>query len=153
MKEITLTQGKVTVVDDEDYDRLMRYKWHTYRQRETYYVGRGVWINSRVVRMRMHRFIMGVIPQGMQVDHIDGDGLNNQKANLRIVTNRQNGQNRHVKKTSKYPGVSRFKKKQWQTQIMVNGERIRLGIFKEESDAFTAYKKAVESIGESVIGR
>ena len=98
--------------------------------------------------IQMHREILNP-PPNMKVDHIDGNGLNNQKSNLRIVTNRQNQQNRHHKRTSKYPGVSWAGNiGKWRTQIQLNGKRYYLGSFDLEVDAATVYKVACAEIGE-----
>lgn len=92
-------------------------------------------------------------PKGMVVDHIDGNGLNNQRENLRVVTYRQNCQNRHTPKTSIYPGVSWCKyKKRWFASIKINGKNRKLGRYNLEIDAYNAYTDALKSIGETVIG-
>jgi primase-polymerase (primpol)-like protein len=146
MKEIPLTKGYYATVDDEDYSRLNAFKWHVYQRGTTIYALRTIKaINGRTTEY-MHRVILGV-PVGMDTDHIDGNGLNNQKSNIRIVTTRENAQNRHQITVSKYPGVS-FERSSltspWRAKIQVSGKIRHLGYFKTEEDAATAYRVACE---------
>jgi hypothetical protein len=150
MKEIPLTQGKVALVDDADYDWLMQWKWWYvkgpngklgYAQRmET------VFIRERV-KVRMHRLIMGVAGE-IQVDHINGNTLDNQRINLRLATNAQNCQNAQKRKDairSKYKGVSLKHPgypRPWSVEIKANKKRIRVGSFAAEIDAAKAYDAA-----------
>src|SRR5882724_7878623 len=84
MKEIQLTQGKIALVDDEDFERVNQFKWFLL----TSNLHDKLYAYSRVPGL-MHRFIMSA-PTGFDVDHIDNDGLNDQKSNLRICTRSQN---------------------------------------------------------------
>jgi hypothetical protein len=102
----------------------------------------------------MHRLLLSVA-RGRVVDHLDGNGLNNQKVNLRQVSTRQNQMNRRPNqagrpRSSRYKGVSRTGKcTTWQAKIVVEGKRVPLGRFKREVDAARAYNKAaVEYFGE-----
>ena len=89
--------------------------------------------------MKMHRIITSA-PDGIGVDHIDGDGLNNQKRNLRLCTHRGNGQNLHVSKTSKYPGVSWHKAShKWRATVSTPQGYKHLGAFTSEEEAFKTY--------------
>jgi len=100
----------------------------------------------------MHAVIMNELPLGYERDHKDGNGLNNQKDNLRFLTHRQNMQNRHDTKTSKFPGVYWNKKTgKWMSRIQVDGIRIFLGLHADETNAFAAYRRAVENIGQTVV--
>lgn len=145
MKEIALTQGQVAMVDDEDYEQLSQCKWQAHKYNKTYYAQ-----NSK--KISMHREIMGN-PQNKQIDHIDGNGLNNQKNNLRIVTSRQNHQNLHIERSSIYPGVSwRKDRRKWRSLIRINGKTVSLGHFENEIDAFDAYCDALKNINEVLIG-
>ncbi len=156
MKEIILTQGKVAIVDDEDFEHLNAYKWHTVKARKTFYavtcLPRIYGEKIKRPRLYMHREVIGA-PKGMEPDHIDGNGLNNLRNNLRIVTHRQNLQNIvNGKKTSQYPGVSWEKNSQkWLAIIRINGPQKNLGLFTLESMAFDAYRKANEAIGQEVL--
>lgn len=153
MQEIPLTQKKIALVDDEDFEELNQHKWCAHKNRKMYYAERGVCRpNGTIKTIKMHREILKMLP-GMMPDHVDGNGLNNQKNNLRIVTNRQNTQNRKNQiKTSRFPGVSWSKiGKKWIAQIYTNGFRKFLGYFTSEINAFNAYREAVNAIGEKVI--
>ena len=146
MKEIKLTQGKVALVDDDDFEYLNQWKWHARKDCNTYYARR----TKNRIPLYMHHDIIGKPIKGIVTDHIDGNGLNNQRYNLRHITHRQNGQNRHGKKTSQYVGVRLFRNK-WESQITINGKSKYLGLFIKEKDAHEAYKKALDHLGESLI--
>ena len=146
MKEIPLNHGVVAVVDDEDYPLLSQYKWFAHKRDKTYYALRGITGHKLVY---MHREILGV-PIGLQTDHIDGNGLNNQKSNLRIVTVRENQQNqinRIEKKSSRFPGVCWHGASQkWMTRIQICGVRKHIGIFESELEAYSEYQKACDMV-------
>jgi hypothetical protein len=140
MKQIPLTRGKITLVDDADYKVLNKHKWYARKIGNTFYASRGTWINRKVGVVYMHRDILSCVAAGLHCDHIDGDGLNNQRINLRIVTPRQNQQNQHVRKTSRFPGVSICTKDgRWQAHIRYDGKRKNLGFYKDEFVAFQTY--------------
>ena len=154
MKEIKLTQGLNTQVDDKDFDRLNQFKWYAHKSRHVYYARRmSPTINRKRHTINMHHEILGKPPAGLVSDHIDGDGLKNLRNNLRFVTNRQNCQNRkHTTKTSQYPGVCWHKQnKKWHAQMYVNGNWNNLGFFASETEAFEVYRKAINAIGEKVV--
>lgn len=135
------------MVDDEDFEKLNQYKWHAAKDGDRFYAKRSTQRPNQAT-IRMHREIMGT-PKDMKTDHIDGNGLNNCKSNLRIVTNRQNAQNRHDNISSKFPGVSwSNREKRWVARIKINGKIKHLGYFKVEAEAYNAYLKALEGIGE-----
>ncbi|RPJ50986.1 MAG: hypothetical protein EHJ95_06095 [Methanobacteriota archaeon] len=150
-KEILLTQGRVTIVDDEDFLFLNKFKWHiSGHKKYSRYAVRNYKIGEKWFEQKMHRIILDA-PIGFQIDHVDGDGLNNQKENLRVVTSRQNQQNwvNFKKKSSSHPGVSWDNKdKRWKAQIRISGVLNRLGAFVKEEDAFLAYQFACNLIGE-----
>lgn len=144
MKEIPLTQGKVAIVDDEDYPKLIKFKWHARKNKNTFYAGTHQKSNDPIILM--HRLILNP-PKGMQTDHINGNGLDNRKENLRAVTHRQNCQNKHIKKSSRFPGVTWSKQhKKWKAQIEINGKNKHLGNYTSEKEAFESYKKAVNEL-------
>lgn len=147
MKEIPLTQGKVALVDDEDYVELSKYRWCAAKSEKTFYVSRhSPSVKGKRHTLLMHRVIMHP-PEDMEIDHINGNGLDNQKVNLRIVTTRQNGQNRHQKKTSKYPGVSWNKElMSWCANIQIKGRKRYLGAFNDEKKAADAYQTACKNL-------
>lgn len=152
-KEIPLTRGKVALVDDEDYERLSQFHWYAQKIHNVYYGGRHTHLPQPRGVIYIHREIM-VPPPGFMIDHIDGNGLNNQKSNLRIVTNRENLQNYHVKKASKFPGVMKTnrKKNPWQSKIQVNKKIQHLGVFPTEEAAYEAYKNAVKEFTGKILG-
>lgn len=92
MKEIILTKGYVAQVDDEDYELLNRYKWYAKVNSTIYYAARGCGNPNNKL---MHRMIMNP-PNDMVVDHLDGNGLNNQRYNLKVCTQSQNCRNNKV---------------------------------------------------------
>lgn len=101
MREIPLTQGKVALIDDEDYEELSQYKWTAHhRAKNTWYAVR--YVGKRVdgkrvgVHIQMHRVITNC-PDGLVVDHINHNGLDNRKENLRTVTAAVNAGNRRPK--------------------------------------------------------
>lgn len=151
MRLIPLTQGKFAIVDDEDYEYLSQFKWYAGKSRKTYYAQRGAWIDGELKTVKMHHVIMGKKP-GFVVDHINGNGLDNRRENLRLVTPRQNLQNRHITRTSQYPGVCwRKDTRKWNAWIRIGKRNVNLGSFNDEYQAFLAYKYAVEQLGEKVI--
>ncbi len=153
MKQILLTQGKVALVDDEDFEWLNQYKWRVEIGARTSYAKRGVDDPSKARRttLAMHRLILGLTDSKTQVDHIDHNGLNNQRNNLRVVTKQQNAFNmRSFRGTSKHKGVSFYKPGgKWVARIVVNYIPIHLGYFEDEKEAARAYNKAsLEHFGE-----
>lgn len=94
----------------------------------------------------MHAVIAGT-PKGMDTDHINGNGLDNRRCNLRIVTARQNQQNQNIQKSSKYPGVHWQKDaRKWRAQIRVNGKQQYLGYYDDEETAGIVYAMACNAI-------
>jgi hypothetical protein len=148
-KEIPLTRGKIAIVDDEDYEYLSKHKWYAINSGG--YATRAYMEDGKKIVVRMHRLIMNV-PEDLVVDHIDGNTLNNQKANLRICTRAENCRNRGINKnnTSGYKGVYWNKsKKRWAASIRYNRKRVNCGHYKCEHEAAAAYNlKAIELFGE-----
>ena len=147
MKEIPLTQGKFAIVDDEDYDKINSFKWHSHRMKNTnrYYAGHFFKINGKYKYYHMHKFIMDSIGIDNIIDHIDGNGLNNQKSNLRICSFSDNikNQKKRINSKSKYKGVYHIKKSgMYRARIQADGKRLHLGCFVNEIDAAIAYNNA-----------
>jgi len=141
MKEIQLTKGYVALVDDEDYEWLMQFKWYASvsklgRVCATRNSPRG---KGKRKTLFMHREIMKP-PVGMVVDHKDGNALDNRRHNLRVCTTAQNNfnQGKSKKNTTGFCGVYR-NRKGFQALIGVNGRYISLGIHSDPEDAARAY--------------
>lgn len=148
MKLIPLRNRKGDVrawvkVDDEDFDYLNQYRWCLCNK----YAFRKQTINGKERNIYMHTELMG-FPEKLDVDHIDGDKLNNQRSNLRIATRSQNNGNRgsHKGSSSKYRGVSYEKQTgKWVAQISSK----KIGRFVSEEDAALAYNEAaIKYFGE-----
>lgn len=136
MKTIPLTKGLVAIVDDADYEILDSIKWHAAGSKKNYAINKLVG--------PMHRLLLKA-KDGMEVDHIDGNSLNNQRSNLRLCTHKQNCQNKGKSKkgTSKYHGVFWMKhNKRWISRIKPDNTAIYLGCFLSEVEAAKAYDKA-----------
>jgi len=148
MKEIKLSQNKVALVDDKDYEELSKLKWYAQKDGKTYY---AMYRSPSRKCVAMHRGIMNPNP-GFQVDHIDGNGLNNIRENLRVVTHRQNCYNRHfVRSESGYKGVF-FRKnrpRKWIAMLIKDGKTHLFGCFKSKRLAAVAYNiGALKYFGE-----
>jgi len=142
-KEIPLTQGKTALVDDEDYLLVSPFKWSA-AQRRTWYAVR---IDHKKM-IYLHRFLLG-IPSEFQCDHINGDGLDNRRCNLRIATNAQNQWNRHKRQihSSSFRGVTWDKNRnRWIVYITANKKTHYLGRYINETDAAKAYDEAAKRL-------
>lgn len=152
MKIITLTNGKEVMIDDGDYEIASKYKW--------YYLilsnGKNEYVRTRLPNPRtvskwfyLHQLLLGTIGTSQTIDHKDGNGLNNTRANLSIVSISDNSKNRRKKDgaTSKYFGVYLHPCGKWLAKININGKQKHLGLFKEEIDAAKAYNIAAINTG------
>lgn len=147
MKTIQLTRGLSAVVDDVHFEWLRGFRWHADSG------GSGVWYARAYVNggcnsaVRMHRLILGA-PRGIIVDHINGDGLDNRRVNLRIVSHKDNTTaKRKSPGTSRYKGVSWVKcDAKWRAQIAVAGKNRTLGRFDDEGDAARFYDAAARRL-------
>ncbi len=141
MREILLTQGKFTIVDDEDYEHLSQWKW-CYSKIKGRKEGYALRHESKKT-IYMHRLILDP-PEDMYTDHINGNRLDNRRANLRSCTPSQNQWNQHkIYGKSKFKGVYwRKDKLKWHSQITKNNVRIYLGLFDVEEEAACAYATA-----------
>jgi len=152
MSEIPLTQGKVALVDEQDYERVVAMKWHAALGRGGWYAVHGIRHQGRTALLRMHRFVLNC-QSGQEVDHINHDGLDNRRCNLRLCTRSQNVANSRKTKNNT---SSRFKGvywdtyyKRWRAQIGHNGQKHYLGSFDSEENAARTYNtKALELFGE-----
>lgn len=146
-KKILLTKNKVTLVDDEDYEFLNKWKWYCsvassgafYAARKTRYSDG----DSKI--LYMHRLILGLQRNGRQeTDHINRDPLDNRRLNLRICTSSQNKMNRtkSILNKSGYKGVCSVPVNKWAAFIMCGDIHLNLGHFEDKKDAARAYNKA-----------
>ena len=147
--KIFLTQDKFALCDAKDYKWLSKYKWCVNKVGHSWYARsyRGK-KNGKQVYVYMHREIMKP-PKGYEVDHINGNGLDNRRSNLRVVTRTQNNLNKHHKttnKTSQYIGVcfdnTTCGVKRWLAQLVIDGKCVLKKRFHNEEDAYKARKKA-----------
>lgn len=142
--KIPLSQGKFAEVNTGDFEKLNKFRWtlKTSKRTSVLYAKRFAIVNGKQTTIQMHTQIMNP-PKGMQVDHIDRDGLNNRRSNLRITTRAQNQQNqrKHSKGSSKYRGVT-FTAYGWVARISVNNKQVSLGIWSNEIKAALAYDMA-----------
>ena len=148
MAEIPLTQGMVTIVDEEDLDFLNQWKWCVSREdkgeeNKIYYAVRGWRQGPKQKRICLHQLLIDV-PRGKEIDHKDGDGLNNRRSNLRICNHQQNicNQRKQANASSIYKGVSWHKRNEkWEAYIGI-GKKKYLGNFQDEEQAALAYNQA-----------
>jgi hypothetical protein len=148
MQEIKLTKGYVGLVDDEDYPLVSAFKWCAHPN------GNNVYVSRRIPRkgggqstLKLHRFILGINDPSVQVDHINGDGLDNRRENLRPCTVAQNQQNRSAQRnnSSGTKGVYlRRDCRKWQAQIKAVGKNRYLGLFPTKEAAAEAYAEAAK---------
>jgi hypothetical protein len=149
MREIQLTRGFVTLVDDSDYERVVAVgPWYPRVRINRYTVYAIGWFmgpDGRRIGQLLHTFLTGY----PRTDHRDGNGLNNQRANLRPATQTQNQGNalRPAHNTSGYKGVTwRPDRRCWRAQIKVNDRMRRLGHYGAAEDAARAYDEAAREI-------
>ena len=159
--EIQLSQGQVAIIDAEDSRRVLRYRWYAHKDKKA----NGSWYawtktRKRKIglrrRVKLHRFIL-LAPEDIEVDHVDGDGLNNRRCNLRLATRKQNRSNTGPlpNSSSGFKGVtwekprSRNARGYWRAQIKQNGRNRHLGQFQTEEEAAAAYDAAAsKAFGE-----
>lgn len=147
-KEILLSQGQVAIVDNQDYEWLSRWKWYAQRTPSgEFYAKRNAWDKVRFVSFKMHRVIMNAQPES-EVDHVNGNKLDNQRSNLRICTHPQNVCNARIRKDNScgYKGVHLEKRYggKWFAIIGVNGKSKFLGYHPTSEAAARAYDLAAK---------
>lgn len=149
MKKIELTKGFYTLVDDEDFEWLNQWKWNfnDYANGDKKYrrVYRHTIIDGKKVNIFMHREVMQA-PRSIVVDHINHNGLDNQKSNLRLCTHSQNMMNRLIHKNNRsgYKGIyyESGRKKPWRVSIRFNNKKKYVGSFSTPQEAAMAYDEA-----------
>jgi hypothetical protein len=141
-KEIELTRGMVALVDDDDFDELNGFLWRACKNGKTWYAI----ANSGKTTITMHREIMGN-PKDLVIDHINCDGLDNRRENLRPCSKQENIQRAGAYKTnsSGYKGVTKtFLSKKYSARIKVNNKHFHLGCYNSLEDAARAYDEAAK---------
>ncbi len=154
MKEIPLTQGKVALVDDEDFEKVNQLKWCLKKGDTQEYAHTSLCVNKKRTSLLMHRMILGVSGRNNYIDHKNRNGLDNQKSNLRICCPSDNSSNKKSAKgsSSKYLGVSwNSNCQKWRVRICKKGKFYSIGLFDSEIEAALAYNEAAKVIhGEFV---
>ena len=139
MQYIQLRPWGMTIIDDEDYDQVSQYNWRIMGEG---YAQTQMKINGKWKNIKLHRFITNA-PQGLTVDHINHDRLDNRRSNLRICTIQQNNLNRLTTIKNKYKGV--YKNNNHPTfvvNISVNTNNTHIGTYKDEQEGAQAYDRA-----------
>ena len=149
MLQIQLTQGKVALIDDRDLELVSQFSWVAAKDHN-----HDIWYAQANIKaptgtrttVTMHRLIMSA-PKGKLVDHRNGDGLDNQRSNLRFCTHAENSRNMANCKphSSRFKGVSWHRGKgRWTAQICTNRKLRSLGAFDSELEAAAAYNAAAK---------
>lgn len=138
-KQIPLTRGQYALVDDDDFERISQSKWYC---KADGYAARKDWSTGEPKQVYMHRQILNA-PDGVMVDHINANRLDNRRSNLRLVNSIQNSRRQSPMKgtTSEYKGVS-FYQDQWYVRIHVDGKSRYYGRYREEKLAARVYDYA-----------
>ena len=148
-REIPLTKGQIAIVDAEDYSKLCCYRWHAHESTgkdriwRMFYAVRNGYSEGKRKTIQMHREITGAI-SGQDVDHINGNGLDNRRENLRVCSRKQHaaGSRKQQRGVLKFKGVYGRPKNRFQSRILVDGKRLTLGSFSTAEEAARAYDAA-----------
>jgi hypothetical protein len=141
---IPLSNGGFAIIDEQDAGFVLPHSWYSVKSRQTRYVKTGK-------NGRLHRMLLGVTDKSQIVDHINGNGLDNRRINLRVVDVAQNVANRQKSRCgNKCPGVY-LRDGKWFARITVNYKQHRLGVFEQESDAISALNAFRVQIGRPVV--
>lgn len=143
---VPLSRGFEAIIDAADAPLVAAFNWSAKLGRHTAYARRNDQSGGRQANVLLHRFILGA-PEGAQVDHVNGDGLDNRRANLRLASHSENLRNRRLNANSAsgLKGVYWHKSSgRWAAQIQTNGRRKRLGLFDTPEAAHAAYCAAAQ---------
>ncbi len=145
-KRIPLTKGMFAIVDTENYDNRMKWKWSVLKGKNTWYAIRCIRSKEKTIYIYMHRLLLD-LKKGEKGDHKDHNGLNNRMDNLRKCTHSQNMKNMKKPKnnTSGQKGVSK-ERKGWRAIIIADKKRFYLGNFKTKEEAALAYNEAAKKL-------
>ena len=148
MQTIQLTQGKTAVVDDEMFQILNQYRWYVGRQHRQWYAMRAIKWNGKNKTIYMHHCVLGYPLNKNVIDHIDGNGLNNQRSNLRMVNQTENKWNSQKQQDTlnPYKGVTLSSPGRWSAHIKIDKRTIHLGTFDSCELAAQKYDKAALSL-------
>lgn len=144
-KEIALLHGHVLLVDDEDYERVSQRHWCAHERADGHvYVTGAQYENGKQKHFYLHRFLLDAQP-GQRIDHINHNGLDNRRQNLRFCTPSQNSANSVKSKrgSNRFKGASK-RHKRWIASIGENGRTIHLGCFSTAEEAAHAYNEAAK---------
>lgn len=144
--EIFLTQNKIAIVDAEDYAYLNQFKWYAFKHRNTFYAVRWLFKENKQIALLMHREILKP-SKNIKIDHINRNGLDNRKCNLRICNNSQNMMNREKQcnNSSGYKGVCWVQHaNKWMAQIGVNKQNKYLGYYSTKEECAEVYNEAAK---------
>jgi hypothetical protein len=136
--------GVPFTVDEEDAARVSQVRWHVQTKDRTRYV----YDRSQKPHVTLHRFLL-TPPEDLEVDHIDGNGLNNSRANLRACSRAENARNRGIPKnnTSGFKGVGWHKRQgAWRAVITLHGKQTHIGYFDTPEEAHAAYVQAAKKL-------
>lgn len=148
---VPLTMGQKTIIDADDYERVSKNKWQAHKRNcpsGGYYARKYVKNhNGKNTNIYLHRFIVGSIPKGMEVDHKNGDTLDNRKCNLRICRTIHNNWNVHRRKSSStgYTGVYRTRKR-YRARFRHNYKNLTICTFYTAEGAAVAYDTAIKRL-------
>jgi len=148
--KLKLTQGKVALVDEEDFERVSKYKWHyvdvsSNRARTKAFYARALIDGKNVY---LHRLITNAL-KGKVVDHKNHDTLDNRKENLRICTRQENQRNclKRSNNTSGFRGVSwRKQHKKWEAKIKYDGKTLHLGMYVDKNEAAKRWNEVAKTL-------
>lgn len=147
--KIKLTQGQYTLVDADVFDKVNQFRWYAERRKKGFRAKGTIKLDGNKKSQPLSRYIYelkhGKIPEGMLIDHINHDTLDNRIKNLRLATRSENNRNRVKNNNNRtgFKGVSFSKKgKKFEAKIKINKKSVHLGYFVDAKDAYKAYCEA-----------